>query len=327
LSEIMLQQTRVETVVPYFERFVTRYPRVADLAAAPLDDVLGMWSGLGYNRRARSMWSAAREVVARFGGELPSARAELESLPGIGPYTAGAIASIAHGREEALVDGNVSRVLARLFVIEDPLGAPAATRKLWAIAAELVRGPRPGDFNQALMELGATVCVPEQPRCHLCPIASACRARAAGVERELPKAAPKRSAPEVELTALVVARRRDVLLMKRPERGLYAGLWEPPMIATGDAARGRAALGLTSEGARRGRFEHVLTHRRLAVVVELHETRSAARPTLEPYVRAGWTRLDELEGGGPPLGLSRLARRVLEAAGVANFTLTAPRFD
>src|SRR5690606_12970117 len=177
VSEIMLQQTRVQTVIPYWERWMARFPTVRALADAPLDDVLAAWAGLGYYSRARNLWSGAREVTARWAGALPSRAAELREVPGIGPYTAGAIASIAFGERAPLVDGNVARVLARVFAIEDDIKSSAGQRALWARAGELMAAlpadHAPGDLNQGLMELGATVCAPQAPRCLVCPLADA----------------------------------------------------------------------------------------------------------------------------------------------------------
>jgi A/G-specific adenine glycosylase len=327
LSEIMLQQTRVDTVVPYFQRFLQRFPDVRALASADLDDVLHLWSGLGYYRRARQLHAAAREVTERFGGVFPDGIAELRSLPGVGAYTAGAIASIAYGRREPLVDGNVARVLARLEAIDDPMGgSPATARRLWAVAARLLPGERPGRFNEALMELGATVCTPREPRCDACPLSPFCAARAAGRERELPVTVARRATPLIEAVSLVLTDGRGrVLFARRREGGLFGGLWEPPMVegvSTPAAARPLlAALGLPlgpllGRRALRelGRVTHVLTHRRMAVTVvavaggpvpEAHLPAELAAP----YERASW--LDPRE---PGVGVSTLANKVLRAS-------------
>jgi A/G-specific adenine glycosylase len=276
LSETMLQQTRVETVLPYYERFLSRMPSVASLAEATEDEVLNLWSGLGYYRRARMLHAAARRVAREHGGRLPSTVEQLRELEGVGPYTAGAVASIAFGRRAPLVDGNVARVLARLFAVREDIKGPGAAR-VWDIAGKLVEGNpgHPGDWNQALMELGATVCTP-QPRCEACPVAGACRARAAGIERELPVVSPKRAPVPVRRVALVLASPDAVLLARRKRDALFGGLWEPPGI---DAPSGRAralrelteALGLEARVTKALRHaadvEHVLTHRRLTVAV------------------------------------------------------------
>ena len=173
VSEIMLQQTRVETVIPYYERFLARFPSARVLAEADEDAVLSHWSGLGYYRRARLLHSGVQEVVARYGGEVPEDADARRRLPGVGRYTAGAIGSIAFDKAEPVVDGNVTRVLARLFRIDTPVGSATTTKRLWREAAELVPEQRPGDFNQALMELGATLCTPKKPLCDACPVGDA----------------------------------------------------------------------------------------------------------------------------------------------------------
>lgn len=231
VSEIMLQQTRVAAVVPYYERWMARFPTVTALAEAPLDDVLAAWSGLGYYSRARNLHRGAQEVVAHHGGALPASAAALRALPGIGPYTAGAIASIAFAQPEPLVDGNVARVLARLYAIDIDIKSSAASSTLWRLAGELVPGDAPGDFNQGLMELGATVCTPLGPTCLLCPLTALCRARAQGREHELPRM-PARKRPHelplIDATALWIERRGKLLLARRTPEGLYGGLWELP---------------------------------------------------------------------------------------------------
>jgi A/G-specific adenine glycosylase len=224
VSEVMAQQTRVETVVPYYERWLERFPDIAALASAPVDDALKLWEGLGYYSRARNMHAAARLVRERHDGALPRTYADLRALPGIGAYTAGAVASIAFGEAVPAVDGNVRRVLARL--LDEPAPSPA---RLHAVAAALLPSDRPGDFNQALMELGATVCTPRTPRCARCPIAQHCRARAAGTQHDRPRTKQKAPVPIIDVVT-VILRRRDghVLITRRPETGLLAGLWEFP---------------------------------------------------------------------------------------------------
>lgn len=318
LSEIMLQQTRVETVVPYFDRFLARYPDVGALSAADLDDVLHLWSGLGYYRRARQLHAAAREVTLRYGGTFPSEPAELATLPGVGAYTAGAIASIAHGVRAPLVDGNVARVLSRVEAIDDPVQSPAAQKRLWATAARLVPEDRPGRFNEALMELGATVCAPRDPRCDACPLGSLCAARAAGRERDLPVTAPRRAAPIAELVAAVIEHPRTGLLLfaRRREGGLFGGLWEPPMVPGASIAEARP--GLTALGVPIGRaalraageITHLLTHRRLQVLVVVGRRSVDLVELAEPYERAAW-----LDPASPGVGVSTLARKIIALAG------------
>jgi A/G-specific adenine glycosylase len=281
ISEAMLQQTRVETVIPYWERFLALFPDVASLAAAEPDAVLGAWAGLGYYSRARNLHRAAKAVAALHGGRLPDTAEGLRELPGIGRYTAGAVASIAFDRPEPVVDGNVARVLARLYGIREDPKRPAVAARLWELAGALARGPSPGDLNQALMELGALVCTPRAPGCPACPLRRRCEARAAGDAESLPVKARKPSPRAVEAVAALILRRGRVLAVRRPPRGLLGGLWELPggELAAGEtpAAGLRRALrervGLTAGPLRHaGRVDHVLSHRRLRLHVYRCET-------------------------------------------------------
>jgi A/G-specific adenine glycosylase len=227
LSEIMLQQTTVKTVAPYFVRFIARWPNVHALAAAPLEDVLRAWAGLGYYARARNLHACARTVVERHRGSFPVAEIELAELPGIGPYTAAAIAAIAFGARAAAVDGNVERVVARLFAVEQEL--PAGKPRLRELAAGLVPGRRAGDFAQALMDLGATLCTPRRPACAVCPWLNACAARRRGDPETFPRKGRKR-AGLLRRGAAFVAVRADgcVLVRSRPPHGLLGGMTEVP---------------------------------------------------------------------------------------------------
>ena len=237
VSEVMLQQTRVETVIPYYLRWMDRFPDVEALAEASLDEVLSLWKGLGYYGRARNLHRAARIVRERFDGHVPSAPEALRALPGVGEYTAGALQSIAFGRAEAAVDGNVRRVLARLFDLEET--TPSRVRSL---ASALVDPARPGDFNQALMELGATVCLPRSPDCDACPISSDCMALEAGTVRLRPPPAKRRTVPVITVAVAVLydQERARFLVRKRPEEGLLAGMWEFP----GTELQGDVPVGL-----------------------------------------------------------------------------------
>jgi len=270
ISETMLQQTRVETVVPYYERFLAELPDVQSLAEAPEERVLSLWSGLGYYRRARMLRAAAARVVAEHGGRLPAEATQLLGLPGIGAYTAGAVASIAFGQREALVDGNVARVLSRLFAIEsDPKSAVGRSR-VWTVARELVAlvEGSPGDWNQALMELGATVCVPGEPRCGVCPLALRCEARARGLASELPRSAPKPAPTSVQRVAIVLASTTEVVLARRRPEGLFGGLWEPPIAPGKDPAPLAKLLRVERRSlVPSGRVAHVLSHRRMQIAV------------------------------------------------------------
>jgi A/G-specific adenine glycosylase len=227
LSEIMLQQTTVVTVAPYFDRFVARWPTVSLLAAAALDEVLHQWQGLGYYARARNMHACAKAVVARHGGRFPDDVEGLRALPGIGDYTAAAIAAIAFDRREAAVDGNVERVVARLFAVQEAM--PAAKPRLRALARELVPAQRSGDFAQAMMDLGATICTPRRPRCVLCPWREDCAARAGGFAEDLPARAEKAARPLRRGVVFWLTRPDGaVLLRRRDEKGLLGGMIEVP---------------------------------------------------------------------------------------------------
>jgi A/G-specific adenine glycosylase len=229
LAEIMLQQTQIATVVPYYERFLDRFPTVEALADAPLDDVLKLWEGLGYYSRARNLHRAARMIVDAFDGELPCTVEGLRKLPGVGPYTAGAVGSIAFGLDAPVVDGNVIRVLTRLFDIDDDVRGAAAKRALWEIAGLILPSGRAGAWNQGLMELGQRVCTPRNPRCDDCPAAPFCEAGKLGIQEERPVKSPKKRAPHYDVTAGVI-RRADgrILIAQRPLDGLLGGLWEFP---------------------------------------------------------------------------------------------------
>ena len=241
LSEIMLQQTTVAAVGPYFAAFTERWPRVEDLAAAPLEAVLTAWAGLGYYARARNLHRCARVVANDLGGRFPETEAALRDLPGIGPYTAAAVAAIAFGRRASVVDGNVERVTARLFAVEDPL--PGAKAELRRLAAGLLpgEGERPdfpyGDFAQAMMDLGATVCLPRKPKCILCPLAEGCAARAAGLAEALPRRSPKPERPTRRAVGFWILRGDGaVLLRRRPDKGLLGGMMELPSTDWREAA-------------------------------------------------------------------------------------------
>jgi A/G-specific adenine glycosylase len=313
VSEVMAQQTRIETVVPYFERFVRRFPTLEALADASEDAVLAAFSGLGYYRRARLLHAGAKEIVARHGGEVPRDADTRRALPGVGRYTSGAIGSIAFDLPEPTVDGNVARVFARIHRIALPLGSAAMEKRLWAEAEALVAGERPGDLNQALMELGATVCTPRAPRCDACPVRFACGAHRHGEADELP-IPKKRRAPTHKRILVVVARDAhpsdpSVVLFKG-ERALFGGLHGLPTVErSGDDQRdARAALasrGITSRKKARlhGSFVHALSHLSLEVEVASVVGVSASEQDLHPRSALG------------SIGLSTLTRRALEQSG------------
>ena len=229
VSETMLQQTRVETVLGYYERFLARFPTIADLAAAPEDDVLKMWEGLGYYSRARNLHKGAKQVMAEYGGSIPASVEALRTLSGIGPYTAGAIASIAFGQPVPAVDGNVIRVVSRLRGVRENVGIPSVRRSLEAQAASLIPAERPGDFNQALMDLGAKICVPGTPLCERCPLQAHCDAFSAGDAEDLP-VLPRKNPPKTLAYMVCLIFSGDRVLMRQRTEAMLHGLWVFPMI-------------------------------------------------------------------------------------------------
>ncbi|MGA2489273.1 MAG: A/G-specific adenine glycosylase [Anaerolineales bacterium] len=228
VSEIMLQQTRVESVIPYFERWMERFPNIASLAAASEQQVLSVWEGLGYYGRARNLHKAAKIVMKEYGGELPRETEALRKLPGIGRYSVGAIASIAFGQDVATLDANLRRVFARVFDMEQAADSTAGEEILWGLAEQHLPKGRTGDYNQALMDLGAMICLPRNPRCLLCPLRDLCQARRLGIQSQRPVLKPKAVVPHFTVTAAVVRRNGKVLLAKRPSKGLLGGMWEFP---------------------------------------------------------------------------------------------------
>ena len=316
LSEIMLQQTRVETVIPYFERFMAAFPTVGSLAEAPLDDVLALWSGLGYYRRARMMHSASKQVMSELDGQFPSSRDALLEVQGIGPYTAGAVASIAFGQPAPLVDGNVARVLARIFAIDDDARSARGLAKIWKLAGELVPSVGAGDWNQALMELGAMVCVPHDPRCPACPVRASCAARAQGRERELPILKAKSKPVAWGGMALVASKGTRVLLARRRGDRLFGGLWEPPTVPASEDPRGafEELLGVRLPPLREvGEVKHVLSHRRMTLRVH-HAILRGAAPSLRDTA-LDYDALELVERSRIfERGVSTLAKKILAQA-------------
>ena len=334
ISEVMLQQTRVDVVLPYYARFLGRFPTLQALAEAPLDEVLAHWSGLGYYARARNLHRAAIAAQTEH-GRLPATAAALGELPGFGPYTAAAVASLAFGEQVPLVDGNVGRVLARVLRLP---GDPAQVRALaWEAAPALLPPGRAGAFNEALMELGATVCTPRAPRCAECPITDVCKAFVNGNPEAYPAPKQQRARPQVDLAAACL-RRADgaVLLARHPARGLFEGLWDlpaatlerppdGPLFAAEAAQAARAALisrGIAAPRTLRplGLVEQVLTHRELRVHLfgaELSNGAPQAQQPLDPKALR-WVAAESAALGA--IGLSSLARKSLRACG-----LPAPR--
>lgn len=234
----MLQQTRVEAVIPYFEKWMRLFPDVQSLANASEHDVLNAWEGLGYYSRARNLHKAAKIVAEQYDGKIPRDLEELRNLPGIGRYTLGAIASIAFGVDVSALDGNIKRVYARVFDVTEPVDSPAGEKILWQLADENLPKGQAGDYNQALMDLGATICVPKNPRCLICPVMKLCEARQKGVQDQRPVKTPKKDVPHHVHAAGVIIERGRVLLAQRPSRGLLGGMWEfPNGRVKGDPAR------------------------------------------------------------------------------------------
>ena len=340
ISETMLQQTRVETVIPYYERFLARFPDVAALATADQDDVFGEWAGLGYYSRARNLQAAARAIVLQHGGQLPDDVESLRSLPGIGRYTAGALASIAFDRCEALVDGNVARVLARLLGIREDVKSRATEERLWQEAGLLVEGERPGDLNQALMELGATVCTPRSPRCNECPWRRRCDANRVGDAESLPRK-PAKKPPRAMIAAAAWIRRVDgrdenreagrrahdrVLIVRRPSGGLMGGLWELP---GGECQRGEKPIDALQRAVRStlhltldhidpmGSVTHAFSHRALRLHLFRCETRGRVQRSAADHFDAhDWVSAGQLakrpHGATTRKALALLARASAE---------------
>jgi A/G-specific adenine glycosylase len=312
LSEIMLQQTTVAAVGPYFQRFLSRFPTVAALARAPVEDVMQAWSGLGYYARARNLHKAAQKVVSDFACRFPDTEEGLQELPGIGPYTAGAIAAIAFDRVAAAVDGNAERVIARLFAIDEPM--PAAKKAIRERAVDLVPPSRPGDFAQALMDLGSGICTPAGPKCMLCPLADVCEARAKGIAEKLPVKAVKAERPTRRgIVFWIVDDKGRVLLRRRPPSGLLGGMMEVPSSAWSEGRLDRvsalkdAPLALDWK-AMPGFVRHVFTHFTLELtLVKAKAPAKAARALKAPYA---WRTIEEL----PEEALPSVMTKVVGAA-------------
>ena len=311
LSEVMLQQTRVETVIPYFERFLERFPTVSLLASAEEEDVLALWSGLGYYRRARLLHAGAKAIVERHQGRIPKEPSARLALSGVGRYTAGAMGSIAFELEEPVVDGNVARVLSRVHRIEAALGTKESERALWGEAEAWVKGDSPGAFNQALMELGALVCTPKSPGCDVCPWSTICAARQGDCVESLPSPKVKKAPQELSVIALVVCNAEGRVLLVRSEDGslggeLFKGLFNAPMMqgeGRSDASVLARRVGATLiPVARPLLLTHLLTHRRLTV--QVYQARDVAGLVTND---ARWVSDVELA----MLGVSTLTRKVL----------------
>ena len=315
VSELMLQQTVVATVVPYFERFTARFPNLQTLAAACEDEVLALWSGLGYYSRGRNLYRTARLVVNELGGKIPSEEDDLQQLPGVGAYTAAAVAAIAFSRRTLPVDGNVARVLARIFGERGAIDRTDVRARLRLQGQALVPARRPGDFAQAVMELGALCCVPREPRCRECPMTRFCRAHADQTTDSIPVRAKQAAKRQIHLACVAVERRGRLLLVCRPAGTLLAGTWILPLqeLRSGETA-GQAAgrvlssLGLRVEGSLVpvGDLRHIFTHRDATASV----FRARARGQVNG-AEARWVRADELGS----LPMSSFARKMIAQAG------------
>jgi A/G-specific adenine glycosylase len=302
VSEAMLQQTRVATVVPYFQRFIARYPTVRALAESDLQEVLRLWQGLGYYSRAKNLRAAARKIVDEFGGSVPETVEELLSLPGVGRYTAGAICSIAFDRPAAILDGNVARVLCRLdCIVEDPRD-PAVREILWTRAHDILPKKRLGDFNSALMELGALVCTPRSPQCLLCPVKLHCKALAARMQDQIPLPKKTKPIPLHRRYTFCIRRKQHYLIEQRPARGRWAGMWQ--FITLQEEPKNISGL------RKIGQIEHSLSHRRYEFEVFACGTKDLP-PALVGARK--WVTLDEL--GKFPLPQPHLRIAKLLSAG------------
>ncbi len=313
VSEIMLQQTRVETVERYYADFLERFPTVHTLAAADEASVLEAWSGLGYYRRARLLHKGARYVRDTHGGTVPDEGAALLAVPGVGRYTAGAIASIAFDKPQALVDGNVARVLSRVRGIEEPKQQDASAKGHWTLTDAILRNGKPRILAQALMELGATVCTPKSPRCEQCPIAARCNAYATGRTASIPAPRKKVAQPVDRLCALAVVSRKRLLMVKRPATGLLASMWCLPLVVDED---GPTELGTVfddpdamDDWSRIAAVKHVFTHR----IWEMSVCRAqlARRPSVRLDAETAWISPGQRPAGGIP----SVTEKLLAASG------------
>lgn len=320
ISEVMCQQTRVDTVIPYYHAWLDAFPTVTALANATEEAVFTRWQGLGYYTRARNLRRGAQHVLDHHGGKIPSELKALQKVPGIGRYTAGAIASIAFNRPQAVVDGNVIRVFARMFSIEDDVRATTTQRAIWAIADQLVCGDRPGDFNQALMELGATVCTPKSPACHVCPLADRCTGRARAAELPF-KSKAKKARQEHRMAFAIHHPDGRLLVAKNPAGSLLGGMWQYPM---GDATDVESTLqtlvpalastpGTTPTAIRtHPEILHVFTHIRMRVTpvtITLPSELADQTPALTGYEETAWMTPEQFEAGAQ----STLVRKLADA--------------
>ena len=320
LSEVMLQQTQVGTVIPYYQRFLERFPDVAALAAASEDEVLTLWAGLGYYSRGRNLHRAARDVVGRFGGRFPEERVLLEELPGVGRSTAAAIASFAYGRREAILDGNVKRVLARFHAVEGDPAKKDVERRLWELAESALPASDMERYTQAVMDLGATICTRSAPACGRCPVHADCLARAQGRQDELPGRKPRKSVPQRDTVMLLLAHAGKLMLVQRPAPGIWGGLWSFPempfqagrdALGTAAAVRDycRDALGCTVSSAEpMAPLKHAFTHYGLTIHPWRCDVSELASKAMEPGPR--WLERDAAMAAAIPKPVLTLMGRL-----------------
>jgi A/G-specific adenine glycosylase len=297
VSEFMLQQTQVATVIPYFLRFMKAFPTVSDLADAPEQQVLRLWQGLGYYSRARNLRAAAKQIVTEFGGRIPISIQDLMTLPGVGRYTAGAVASIAHNQRAPILDGNVARVLCRLDLIQSDPKNPKTREMLWQRAEEILPRSSIGDFNSALMELGATICTPRAPKCPSCPLRKFCKAAKTGLQDSIPQPRKTKPTPEFTRWTICISQSNRWLIERRPDKGRWARLWQFPTI---EAKNGNPTpaiiahqIGIPIRNLRPiGELRHALTHRKY--IFKAFTAKASGSDTIKSGPTRRWINLSEL---------------------------------
>jgi A/G-specific adenine glycosylase len=318
VSEIMLQQTQVATVIPYYRRFMTAFPDVRSLAEATEDAVLAHWSGLGYYSRARNLHQAARQIATRHGGRFPEAFDDIVALPGIGRSTAAAISALAYGARTAILDGNVKRVLARYLAVDGYPGQAQVEKTLWSAAERLLPEVDTGAYTQGIMDLGATLCTRSSPACPRCPVAAGCAAYAQGRVDELPSARPRKALPERETRMLILLRGRDVLLEKRPPAGIWGGLWSLPEADAGEdpQAAALARFGFSIDDLTHlPALVHTFTHFKLVIHPSALRVAQAASALREPG--AMWISLADAADAALPTPVRKLLAQVATSDGDA----------
>lgn len=311
VSEVMLQQTRVDTVIPYYERFIETFPTITDLAYAPEEVLLKQWEGLGYYSRARNLQAGVREVVEQYGGIVPDNRSAISSLKGVGPYTAGAILSIAYGKPEHAVDGNVMRVLSRILLIEEDIAKPKTKKIFEAAVTDLIDREDPSSFNQGLMELGALICTPTSPKCLLCPVRDFCKAYHEGMERSLPVKSKVKKTKEIHYLSLVIQNeKRQWLMEKRPKGGLLADMWQFPLVEslTEDAKKRYGIDHVHTEAFLE--FKHIFSHLTWNIkCIAAHSTRA---DDLDDHCR--WFSEDEIKALPLPVSMQKIAKEIMDGS-------------